>query len=249
STLIGQTWDPVFATLMLVVLGAGGFGLGLLALVKVGQGLRGRKIVSVFLMLVATVAGVMLENSGRTRIMVTAGPVAMRCAGQIVRTCLPTNDSTRLPELARLIDANSRALIAIGVTPPTNFAIDIPGRKPPKDTAVISLASGDLRRLASDPGITADFLSTPTPCSAYTNPNVTLKELPDAVFQSRIVIGAWLRKQTELQQVDVGLDPEDLNKWLGSAESSQNAWVRETYAQLKNCELTKVSMPFEVGVF
>ncbi len=249
ASLVGQTWDPVFAALTILILSSGGIGLGVLTLFQIGERFRGWPIVIGSLLLTAIVGGVLLERTGHSRIVVTTGPVEVRCAGAIARTCLPVNDSTRLPELARLIDTNSKALIEVGTTPPKSFGIEIPGRKPPKGTAVISLAAGDLRGISADPGLAADFMATPTLCSAYANPNATLKELPDAVFQSRILLGAWLRKETKLEPVDVGLDPEALNKWLSSPEPQQNAWVRDTYAQLRNCELTKVSMPFKVGAF
>ena len=128
-------------------------------------------------------------------------------------------------------------LRALGVDLPERYEELLPGRSPSFDAGMISSPSDEPRRTGLQGG--ALILVEAAGCPAWVDPS---GPPPAGAFDGQQLIVNWILTMAG-KQVSTWSSQE--KAWLADAEApAARRWVRETFDQLRHCELYQIELPW-----
>ncbi|WGL50443.1 hypothetical protein P5P86_10735 [Nocardioides sp. BP30] len=228
GTLVGQTYRP--AAMALLAVSAAGLCVVLGAAVSRSFGSRRRWLASA-----VAVAGLGAFAVGYTPHLDLDGrlqdaTVRYECRGHDPALCVASDTPLTADEGAAALRRLARPLVAVGVPLPDRWVQLLPGSREDRRDGVFTFTNNAnaTGRLRVDDVVHS--LAMPAGC-------VFGASEPEGSIDARGLLATWIALRNH---VDVAVDRRT-KAWVDSPDSL--AWVRTTYAELRACALTRLSLP------
>lgn len=153
--------------------------------------------------------------------------------------CMTQDAKRPLDDLATKMQRLARPLEAAGARLPDRFVQDRPGSAPAPDVGVLRLYVDEVLAERVGYPAAAESLATPASCAAYSSDNP--RDLPEKWFAVNATLVRWLLVREGQESAPSGDNP--LAAWWALAVEQQYAWVRTTYAALRDCRLHDLRLP------
>lgn len=161
------------------------------------------------------------------------------CAGEQPQVCVFEETPRPLADLTARVEEQAVFLVRAGVQLPDRFvqSYAMPGRDP-SEGVVTLIGHEESRSTVSDDSAT-NTLVTPASCGQDFG-----AEPPYLAMDARHLLGRWLQVRAGIRQPAAG---DSDRAWLLDDSDEQEAWVRETYRQLRTCAFEEIQMPDGLG--
>lgn len=198
------------------------------------------QVVGAVIALPALVSIVILSVGEHERYEAVGGELKLDCAGSAPEVCMAMETSRGLDSLAPRVDRLATLLQAAGVSLPVRFVQLVPVRTAEhleSTDGIIDLSTEQLLAGEVNDGTATQALTMPRLCAQF----MGRAGPPDAWFDVRRQIGRWLL----YRDGSLTLNKTDADAaWLELPVAQQRAWLTTTYAQLRNCDIDKVKLPW-----
>jgi hypothetical protein len=234
STLVGQVFDAG-TVLQDAVACLGIAALGLLLTVRaLAVGRRAGALALIAVVAAGAACYVHLGWTGEER-YAYATHVTYRCAGADPQVCLAAETSRPLEPLAAALHTQADALREVDLPVPATFRQDVPGQPLDQDAGLLLLGPEALTSDDIEPAAIAYSLARPRPCAPFfsTAP-------PADALSAQYALAQWIGARNGVLEPPRG-SPEAA--WLDGAPDAVERWVRRTYTDLYDCDLTDLRPP------
>lgn len=171
---------------------------------------------------------------------VATSDVSYVCQGEGPEVCLAEETTRPLDDLAARVDRQAHVLRQVGVRLPLRFVQLTPAQDADASEGVVSLLGEEALSASVTDETAARVLTTPRLCPQY----IADVGPPPALFAARALLERWLLVRSHVEQLDDDVPPA---AWLRLDLDQQAPWVRETYDQLRRCDINHVRLPRDRG--
>lgn len=181
-------------------------------------------------------AYVYLSMEGDERYRPSANPPNYICAGESPRVCMAEETTRPLGLLAAEMHRQGKILTDAGIQIPEVYSQEVAGYVPEPSHGVMFMGVDEVNAPAISPYQVSNYLSVPASCDEY-----YADVAPERALAARSIIATLIRSRTGVSG-SAFKQGSDAAKWAASPES--NAWMSNTFQQLKECHLDDVKLPF-----